>query len=268
VDTVTLTPEEVPMALAAILKTIKPAVVPLGTRIGNKPVIIGTGFNVDPSGIIVSCRHVVEGLLIDAIPDLVIPPGERVGRASVRSFPLFAMFHHIEGEEVVVEGVPPTFICGPTRRDVAIIALPPRDPVYPALEIGDSDVVSEGEAVAACGFPLGLALQENSMSGTCTFTGGIISAVLPHPEVPPGRRNSLQLDISINPGNSGGPVVLQESGRVVGIVRASLAAGAAPTGLSYAVPINVVRPFVDRVRHDREAVRQALERGELPEGWD
>lgn len=256
------------MTLVEVLRTVRPCVIPIGTRIQDKPVIIGTGFNMDPSGIVVSCRHVVDGLLIDAIPNLIIPPGERFGRANLRAYPLFAMLHHVEGEEVVIEGVPPVFICGPTKWDAAIIALPPRDEPYPTLEMGDSDAVFEGEAVAACGFPLGLALQEDSISGTCTFSAGIISAVLPHPDVPAGRRRTLQLDMSINTGNSGGPLVLQESGKVIGIVRALLAAGGMPTGLSYAVPINVAKPFVERVRQDRDGVRQALERGELPEGWN
>ncbi len=259
--------EDTLMSLVDVFRAVRPAVVPVGTRINNNPYIIGTGFNVDPSGIVITCRHVVNGLLLEAVPNLVVPPGERFGRALLKTHPLFVMFHELQGREIVVEGVPPVVIFGPTKWDAAVIMLPTRPEGYPALDLADSDEVLEGEGIAACGFPLGLALEENAISGTATFQGGIISAVLPHPDIGPGHRVCLQLDLTFNPGNSGGPVFLQESGRVVGIAWTRLGRES-PTGLSYAVPINVVKPYIARLKENPDQLVQALRRGELPEGWD
>ncbi len=272
------------MTLAEVCRLVKPAVVAIGrTEIDDSPVIIGTGFNADPSGIVITCRHVIEGLLLEKLPDLVVPPGKRFGRADVRGHRMFVMFHHVEGDEIAVEGVPVLCSVGPKNQDAAVIMLPREGTIYPSLEVGDSDHVLEGEAVATCGFPLRLALREDSISGTSSFQAGIISAVLAHPDLAPKHRISFQLDMVVNPGNSGGPVFRQESGEVVGIVQSQLLtekvltekvptglsyAVPIPTGLAYAVPINVVKPFLQKIRQDPEGVTKALSRGELPEDLD
>ncbi len=246
------------MGLAEVCAAVRPAVVAIGTTIDDAPIIIGTGFNVDPLGIVLTCRHVIEGLLLDKLPNLDVPAGKRFGYAQVRGRQKFAMFHHAEGDGVAVEGVSPVVIYGPKKRDAAVMMLPRREEVYPWVDIGDSDAVLEGQAIATCGYPLHLALEAGTFSGTSSFQAGIISAVLPHPDLPPIHRMSLQLDMVVNPGNSGGPVFLQETGKVIGIVQSHLfvEGSGAPqkiqTGLSYAVPINVAKPYIEKLRQNPE----------------
>ena len=277
--------------LAEIFKQVKPATVAIGTRIHGKPVVIGTGFNVDPSGIVVTCKHVVEGFLLGHknFPKSPIPPGEKYGHMIMKTLETFAIFTKVTGDEIEVEGISPFFIGGPHARDVAIMKLPPCDKPYPYVDLADSDEVQEGDAVATCGFPLGLAIEHGAISGTSSFQAGIISAVLPHQEVPQHLRVALQLDMTVNPGNSGGPLFLQSSGAVVGILSAALTNALAvveenqneeqkskastgsvsvPTGLSYAVPINIVKNWIGRLRDMTENDLVTLQNGRLPEGWD
>jgi S1-C subfamily serine protease len=277
--------------LPEIFKRVKPATVAIGARIDGTPAVIGTGFNVDPSGIVVTCKHVVEGFLLShkKFPKYPIPPGKKFGRTIVKTLETFAIFTKVKGDEIEIEGISPFFIGGPHARDVAIMKLPPSDNPYPYVNLADSDQVQEGDAVATCGFPLGLAIDQGAISGTSSFQAGIISAVLPHQEVPKHLRIALQLDMTVNPGNSGGPLFLRSSGEVIGIISARLrdpldvlsenqnaqqesdskiARVLVPTGLSYAVPINLIKNWVDRLRHMTKKDLETLQTGELPAGWD
>ena len=279
------------MILAEIFKRVKPATVAIGTRIQGKPVVIGTGFNVDPSGIVVTCKHVVEGFLLSHknFPQYSIPPGETFGRIIIKTLETFAIFTKVAGDQIEVEGISPFFIGGPHTRDVAVMKLHRSGKPYPYIDLADSDEVQEGDAVATCGFPLGLAIGQGAISGTSSFQAGIVSAVLPHQEVPKHLRIALQLDMTVNPGNSGGPLFLQSTGAVVGILsaaltnaleiveenqneeqrsKASTASVSVPTGLSYAVPINIVKNWIGRLTDMTEADLVTLQNGRLPEGWD
>jgi len=80
-----------------------------------------------------------------------------------------------------------------------------------------------GETVYALGNPFGMGI---------TVTRGIVSAK-------PRAINSeylIQTDAAINPGNSGGPLI-DENGRVVGVVSARAALG---SGIGFAVPSKVI----------------------------
>jgi len=269
-------------SLAEIFKRVKPSTVAIGTKVEGKPLAIGTGFIVDPSGVVVTCKHVVEGLLLEheKFPDTPIPSGKKVGRATLKTHEIFTMFICVRGDEIEVEGVSPVFIGGPNKRDLAVMKLPNRSEPYPSIELGDSDKLQEGDFIATCGFPLGLALNPKAISGTSSFQAGIVSAVFPHQDVPSKLRSAFQLDLTANPGNSGGPVFLQGDGVVIGVLSHVLRAPqsisegnlnakvSVPTGLSYAVPINAASNWVHRVRSMTEGDLKTLARGELPEGWD
>lgn len=106
------------------------------------------------------------------------------------------------------------------------------------LPLGDSDSLQVGDAVLAIGSPFGLGQA---------VTFGIISAlggVLP-PSV--GRASWIQTDALINPGNSGGALVNMK-GELIGINTAILAPGGNYTGIGFAVPINLARKVIKRVR--------------------
>jgi len=110
--------------------------------------------------------------------------------------------------------------------DLAIIRIAAAD--LPALELGDSDNVQQGESVVAVGNPHGL---------THSVVSGVVS----------GKRNidgapMLQLAIPVESGNSGGPV-LDRQGRVQGIITLK---SAVTENLGFAVAINALEPLLKR----------------------
>jgi S1-C subfamily serine protease len=103
-----------------------------------------------------------------------------------------------------------------------------------AAELADSDRTRVGQWVVAFGSPFGLSRS---------VTHGIISAK-DRGQVSLGPtiriREFLQTDAAINPGSSGGPLA-DLSGRVVGINTAILSSSGSNTGVSFAIPANLVK---------------------------
>ena len=85
--------------------------------------------------------------------------------------------------------------------DLAILRIDAKD--LPALELGDSDALKQGQSVVALGNPQGL---KNSV------VAGVVSGVREM-----DGRPMIQLAIPIEPGNSGGPLVDMQ-GRVQGVL--------------------------------------------------
>ncbi|MCX5684772.1 MAG: Do family serine endopeptidase, partial [Planctomycetota bacterium] len=129
--------------------------------------------------------------------------------------------------------------------DVAVIKIMAEN--LPVAPLGDSDKAEVGDWVLAIGSPFGL--EE-------TVTAGIISAT--------GRSNVgitdyeqfLQTDAAINPGNSGGPLVNMR-GQVIGINTAIASRSGGYAGIGFAVPANMVREVMKRIR----------ETGHVTRGW-
>ena len=128
-----------------IVKQVLPAVVSIEARIkarnipgpnGEQPVGFGSGFIVDPKGVILTNYHVIEGA---DVLEVRLTDGRRFT---------------------------PTEVRGDRKTDLAIIKIQPDKPL-PALELGDSDSMEVGDRVLAVGAPYGLA---------GSVTHGIISA--------------------------------------------------------------------------------------------
>ncbi len=126
----------------------------------------GSGFIIDPSGIVLTNNHVVE----DA--DQV-----RVKLDDGRAF------------DAEVMGRDPL-------TDVALLKLKGAPSNLPSVPLGDSDAVRVGDAVMAIGNPFGLA---------SSVSAGILSARARDIQAGP-YDEFLQTDAAINPGNSGGPL--------------------------------------------------------------
>ncbi|MBI5724909.1 MAG: trypsin-like peptidase domain-containing protein [Planctomycetes bacterium] len=125
------------------------------------------------------------------------------------------------------------------ETDLALLKLRlPKD--HPALTVavlGDSSRVEAGQFVMALGSPFGF---------TRSISLGIVSNTTRYLGFGTKHIYNLwfQTDAVINPGNSGGPLV-NTDGQVVGIN--TLGIGSA--GIGFAIPSNVVRDIVDRLRH-------------------
>jgi serine protease Do len=151
---------------------------PPSARPHTKSAALGTGFVIDPSGIILTNNHVVAGA-----DEITVQFTENADEKPTKA---------------KVIGRDP-------ELDIALIRVKPPEKLQ-ALALGDSDALEVGEYVMAVGNPFG-----NGHS----VTHGIVSA---KGRNVPGEplASWLQIDAPINPGNSGGPL-LNMKGEVVGI---------------------------------------------------
>ncbi|MBY0497332.1 MAG: trypsin-like peptidase domain-containing protein [Cyanobacteria bacterium] len=119
--------------------------------------------------------------------------------------------------------------------DLALLRARMPAPLRPA-PLGNSARVNVGDWVVAIGSPLGL---------HHTVTSGIISAKAR------GLDDSgiefLQTDAAINPGNSGG-ALFDLKGALVGITTAIISGGGENIGLNFAIPIDIVREVLPKLR--------------------
>ncbi len=145
---------------------------------------IGSGFVIDPTGLILTNAHVVNeaDTVTVSFQNGQILAGKVLGKDPV--------------------------------TDVAVIQVQAGDNL-PTVVMGDSDQVRQGQWAIAIGNPLGL--QE-------TVTVGVISGTERSSVdigIPDKRIGFIQTDAAINPGNSGGPL-LNAKGEVIGINTAIL----------------------------------------------
>ena len=134
----------------------------------------------------------------------------------------------------------------------------------PAMAVGDSDAVREGQSVAFTGFPIGGALGFSPVTHR-----GMISAVTPAAMPTPTARllneatirgvragtfDIFQLDATAYPGNSGGPLFDPDTGEVLGVVNMVFIKGtresalSQPSGISYAIPSKFVAQLMDQAK--------------------
>jgi len=150
--------------------------------------------------------------------------------------------HVISGGEsisVTLDGgetYPAVVIGTDALSDLAVIKIEADD--LPVASFGDSDLVEAGQAAIAIGNPTG------QLQGS--VTAGIVSAVNRNVSVSGTAMNLIQTDAAINSGNSGGPL-LNQYGQVVGVNSVKLGVRYGYEGISFAIPINTVRPIVEQL---------------------
>jgi serine protease Do len=184
----------------------------------------GTGFIIHKSGLILTNAHVVEG-------------SEDI---------------HVRLSDE--RDVSARLVGRDEKTDIALLQIEVEG-ALPVAPLGNSDNLMIGEWVIAIGNPFGL---------DHTVTAGIVSAK-GRRDVRPGNGNSgfydfIQTDASINPGNSGGPLI-NAHGEVVGM---NTAMNAQAQGIGFAIPINMVKVIVPKLREHGHAPRSWL--GVFPQG--
>ena len=130
------------------------------------------------------------------------------------------------------------------RSDIAVLKIDGKK--LPTLKMGDSSTLKVGEWVLAIGSPFGF---EHSV------TQGIISAMgrsFPNEIYVP----FIQTDVAINPGNSGGPL-FNLQGEVIGVNSQIYSRTGGYMGMSFAIPIKVVKDIYQQLR----------EHGHVSRGW-
>ena len=128
---------------------------------------LGSGVIVDPSGLVVTNHHVIEGMT-----------DVKVALADKRE-------------------IPAKILLRDPRTDLAVLKLT-EGANFPTMELGDSDALEVGDLTLAIGNPFGVGQ---------TVTQGIVSALARTHVGITDYGFFIQTDAAINPGNSGGPLV-------------------------------------------------------------
>jgi S1-C subfamily serine protease len=226
--------------LVDTIVSVKRSVVGVGSYLPTRsPAInfVGTGFVVGDGLTIITNSHVVPEVIYTEHKEqlgIVLPAGEGV------TF-----------REATLEMRDPD-------HDLARLRL--SGAPLPALRIGDSTAVAEGQELAFTGFPLGVILGLHPVTHHA-LVSAITPAVMP---VRSSRRldvrtvvqlrqsgfNLFQLDATAYPGNSGSPLYDPASGTVLGIINMGLVKGTKesaitnPSGITYAVPAQYIHALL------------------------
>jgi serine protease Do len=179
---------------------------------------VGSGFVYDPSGLIITNNHVIDG-----------------------ASEIYVVFGRKRQVRATVVGRDP-------RTDVAVLRVEEKN--LPFTPLGDSEAVRVGDWVVAIGNPFGL--SHTVSAGIISAKGRTIADVKGLDEA--GYYDFLQTDASINPGNSGGPL-LDMAGRVVGM---NTAIRAKANSIGFAIPVNMIKELLPRLLADGSVKRSAI----------
>jgi serine protease Do len=228
-------------ALPDVIEGVKPSLVAVGSFLPSRNPAFqptGTGFVIGDGRLIVTNAHVLaRGLDTRQLEVRAIAQSER-GTATVR-----------EVEAVVSD----------PAHDIALLRIK-GGMRLPALSTAEGGLVREGVEIAMSGYPLSPALGIYPVTHR-----GIVAAIVPivipvaqagqlEPRVvrqlEQGAFHIYQLDLTAYPGNSGSPVFEVQTGRVIGVVNSVFVrsskeqALSAPTGITYAIPIEHVQALL------------------------
>src|ERR1700738_5128615 len=162
---------------------------------------LGSGVMVDPSGLVVTNNHVIEGA------DQV-----KVSLSDKREF---------EAEIILKD----------PRSDLAVLRLKGAREQFPTLDFANSDELLVGDVVLAIGNHFGVGQ---------TVTHGIISALARTQVGITDYQFFIQTDAAINPGNFGGALV-DMTGRLAGVNTAIFSRSGGSQGIGFAIPAHMVR---------------------------
>src|SRR6188508_1679373 len=206
-------------AVISAVNKVAPAVVTIRSQVGGilgNATGSGSGFIYDPSGFILTNKHVVE----DASELTVI-------LNDGRQFP------------ATVYGID-------TLTDLAIVKID-SDSDLPYAPIGSSAGLEPGQLAIAIGNPLG-EFENTVTTGVVSGLGRQINATNAVQSSSDVVRNLIQTDAAINPGNSGGPLV-NSAGQVIGI---NTAVSESAQGLGFAIPVDVAKPIMQQALDDQD----------------
>lgn len=227
--------------LPEIISAIKPSIVGVGTyqRIRSPPAQFrGTGFAIADGRYVLTNAHVLPGTNDTGKRDRLVVFVNEGKKSTVRSANKIAADY---------------------KHDVALLKI--SGEAIPAMKLGDSQTVREGELYAFTGYPIGMILGLHPVTHR-----GIVSAISPIviPTINSKQLNRkmlarlqdpyevFQLDATAYPGNSGSPLYQIQSGKVIGIINKVFVKEtkenilAKPSGISYAIPIKYAKALMKK----------------------
>ena len=235
--------------LVHTIKNVKPAIVGIGTfnKTRSPPVnFIGTGFAVGDGLNVVTNAHV--------ILEILDKENEMLDRQNSESLGIITGSGDAREFR---EAVPVAIDKEHDLAQLKISGMP-----LPAMELGDSGTVQEGQSLVFTGFPIGMILGFYPVTHR-----GMISSITP--VVLPALNSKkldvkmimqlkksayavFQLDGTAYPGSSGSPLYDPETGVVYGVINMVFVKGlkesalSQPSGITYAIPGNFVRDLLQR----------------------
>lgn len=231
--------------LPRTLEKIKPSVVGIGSyQKTRSPAVIffGTGFAVGDGLSVVTNAHVVKSLAANDNGE----SGEQLGI--------------ITGKGEATEFRRAKVVALDAEHDLAHLQI--GGAPLPALALGDSSRVAEGQTVAFTGFPLGMMLGLHHATHRAIVSSltpivmpALNSARLDMKMIAQLRKAPFvifQLDGTAYPGNSGSPVYDPETGAVIGVINMVFVKGlkeaaiSHPSGITYAIPARHVHELLQR----------------------
>ena len=135
-------------------------------------------------------------------------------------------------------------------HDLAVLQINASQKQLHPLDIGNSQNLQVGQQVLAIGNPFGL---------DHTLTTGVVSALGRSIKSINDRtiEGVIQTDAAINPGNSGGPL-LNSSGQLIGVNTQIISPSGAFAGVSFAVPVDIVKRIVPQLIQYGKVIRPGL----------
>jgi len=227
--------------VADMLPSIKPGVVGVGTfnPTGSpRANLKGTGFAVLDGRYVVSCAHIF---------------AKPLDSEKNETHAVFI------GRDRQMTARTAQVIATDSARDLALLKIA-GDPL-PPLKLGDSTRVREGWQLYFTGYPIGSVLGLNPSTHRAGLAA-IIPIFTPLQNASQLTTRTLkqaqqpyevfELDAVAYPGNSGSPVWHPDTGEVLGVVNSVYVKGAkeaalsAPSGISYAIPVQYVRQLLEQ----------------------
>ncbi len=176
---------------------------------------LGSGFIIDPSGLVVTNNHVVGDAKANKVTVIFPDDSKHVAKVVGRD----------------------------PKTDLALLKIDASKPL-PYVNFGDSSVEQVGDWVVAVGNPFGLG---------GTVSAGIVSAR--GRDIHSGPYDDfLQIDAPINRGNSGGPT-FNLKGEVIGINTAIYSPNGGSVGIGFAIPSNLAKPVIEQRREHGKVSR-------------
>lgn len=221
-------------------------------RRSNIELSTGSGVLVSPYGQVLTCQHVVAG------GERPIQVGGVQAKATLK----------VKRIEVLVAPVPgggaperydANIAAASQALDVAVLTISGAG--LPSADLGDSDALEAGDGLDALGFPFGREVDiakeasDDLPAPEVTVSHGDFSAFRSDEQ---GTRRYIQTSAAVNPGSSGGPI-LDADGFVVGLVSRRLTGTSA--GVGFAVPINLVKDFLESNGLDSQLASRRLSLG-------
>lgn len=217
------------------LRRIKRATVALvlfhENREGMPFTIVGSGFCIDPRGVVVTCKHVLSKFMskpVDAaIADAKKGEWDEPKRIEIDTLTPHVLFFMTEGSgvELICPLVLTSSAMAKMDHDIGMVRLHPHSAFpngFPYVPIAAYSNVHEGMEVGTCGFPFGNFLYSKVGTVSSSFSKGILSSVIPVADVQPDYLKGFQLNLFATHGSSGGPTFAYNSGEVFGAVESNV----------------------------------------------